>query len=1068
LNNTYRHHIRFTAEKIGKRLPLVAGYIRSAHHPIDIEIADRSPGDTNPTNAAKCSNWQPIKSGDQWGGFDQYRWLRASFQIPHAWQGQKVAAHIVLSNADYDVHAEAIAFLNGEARQGIDPNHHEMLLTESAQGGEGYDLVLAAWTTYFGHYFDRPVPNPDTAAFQVAELVCIHTETRKFYHLAEVALGATRRISADSLDYHQILNALDESFKLLDYQSAEHFYKSLPAAMQTLQTGLAQIPPSRAKVLATGHAHIDVEWMWRLMNTREKSQHTFSTVLRLMEQYPDYHFTQSQAQLYALLKEDAPHLFAQIRERAREGRWEVTGGMWVEPDMNLISGESIIRQIMYGRKFFREEVGEDTPILWLPDTFGYSWALPQIIKRSGLKYFMTSKISWNQYNRIPYDSFRWRGIDGTEVVTHFLTAASSDDGFFATYNAMVTPEETEITFKHYQQKDVHDEVLTTFGHGDGGGGPMLEMLERLDVMKHAPALPHVKQGRAIEFFDRLNAKADKLPVWNAELYFEYHRGTYTSQARNKRNNRKAEVLYHRAEFIAAMATLVGQPYPHDLLREGWHLLLLNQFHDIIPGSSIRAVYEDSEKDYARIFEIGEQVIAESIKAITPHLPLKKGERGIVVLRSAGVVHDEEDILTIPAGWLKQHKASGDDSLEAIQHEADHTYISVYQQSYMASSEIKLLGDPDNWQTEIPIVDELIEAATVTATSNTLENHRLRVEFNELGEITSLYDKRVKLELIPSGVVGNQLQAFEDRPMNWDAWDIDTFYDDKMFTAQPVSARIIEKGPLCAMLEFRKRILHSDVVQRVSLKAHSNRLDFDTTIDWRERHTLLKVAFPVNLLSPYATFDIQFGNVQRPTHRNTSWDWARFESVGHKWANLSETGYSVSLLNDCKYGYDVHDHVLRLSLLRAPTKPDAEADQGSHEFTYSLLADPVDIIGETIRQGYLLNDPAEVFLVEGVDSDDKLGLDALMIYVDRTFMTSIIIETVKAAENSEGLIVRLYETIRSRGDAYVCFGFPIRAAWETNLLEENERELTIERSSSHNSIQLTFTPFQIRTIRVIPA
>jgi alpha-mannosidase len=1060
LNNSYQHHIRFTAEKIGKRLPLVAGYIHSARYPIQIEITERIPGLLDP---AQARDWQPIHSGDQWGGFDKFRWFRTHFQIPQDWQGRRVAAHIVLSNTNYPVHAEAIAILNGETRQGIDPNHHELLLAESAQGNESYELYLAAWTTYFSHYFDRGVPNPDTAAFQTAELVCIDVPTRKFYHMAEVALGATKRISEDSLDYHQILNALDAAFKLLDCRSAEHFYQSLPAAHEILETGLAQIPPSRAKLLATGHAHIDVAWLWRLRNTREKAQHTFSTVLRLMEQYPNYHYTQSQAQLYAYLQQDAPHLLEQIRARVREGHWEVTGGMWVEPDMNLISGESIIRQIMYGRKFFREEVGADTPILWLPDTFGYSWALPQIIKRSGLKYFMTSKISWNQYNRIPYDSFRWRGIDGTEVVTHFLTAASSDDGFYATYNAMVTPEEAEITFKHYQQKDVHDEVLTTFGYGDGGGGPTQEMLERLDVMQHAPALPQATQGRAIEFFDRLNEKADKLPVWNAELYFEYHRGTYTSQARNKRNNRKAEVLYHRAEFIAAMATLVGHPYPHELLREGWRLLLLNQFHDIIPGSSIRAVYEDSEKDYARIFEIGEQVIAEAVKAITPHLPLKKGERGILLVHTAGVRSEPAAIL--PAGIVKpgQHLVDYQGIIENtfFQHEADATYFMPTRKKWPFSFAMSLLKIADT-EFEIGNKNEF------DISPNLLENVHIRAEFNESGELVRLYDKHKSFEVIPKGAVGNQLQAFEDRPMNWEAWDVDVFYEDKMFTAQPISAQVVENGRLRSTIEFRKKIGNSEVIQRVSLYSYSNRLDFHTIIDWHERHTLLKVAFPVNLLSPHATFDIQFGNVQRPTHRNTSWDWARFESVAHKWVRLAEEDYGVSLLNDSKYGYDVHDNVMRLSLLRSPTRPDAEADQGRHEFTYSLYTSST-LFG-TIEEGYQLNDPPQTFYVEGSqDVEDGAFLEKLYILLidSKTSSNSrIVVETVKSAEDGEGLIIRLYETLRSHGVITVQLGIPIKSVWETNLLEENEQEL--EFDPKNDWIKLTFTPFQIRTIRVIPA
>lgn len=1058
MKHNYRHQIYFTVEKLTKRLQDIQPYLYKTRHPLALEVA---PDVTDP----KAATWERLPIGGAYGGQNEWRWLRTRAVIPAEWVGRPVAARLILGLPTHPVHVEALVWVNGELRQGVDPNHHEVVLTDHAQGGEAFDLLLRVWTSCF---WGTP-PTPPQQFLQVAELVELHPPTRQFYHRAEVALGTAQALDNEGAEHQHLLNVLDAAFLALDLRSADGFYTSLPTAAAILEHGLkdATYHSVPAKILATGHAHIDVAWLWRLKNTREKAQHTFGNVLRLMEQYPDFHFTQSQAQLYEYVREDAPSLWDQIKARIKEGRWEVTGGMWVEADCNLASGESFIRQIMVGRAFFREHFGEavDTPILWLPDTFGYSWALPQIIQRTGLKYFMTSKISWSQYNHLPYDSFRWRGIDGTEVVTHFLTAPGGNDEFSATYNAMVTPDEVAKTWRRYQQKDVHNEVLSIFGYGDGGGGPTLEMLERLDNMADHPGLPQVIQGSAGDFFDRLAEKAPKLPVWNGELYLEYHRGTYTTQARNKQANRKAEVLYHRAEFAAALATLCGQPYPYDALREGWRLILLNQFHDIIPGSSIRAVYEDSAQDYARIFEIGETILRQSIAAIVPFLALPTGEKGLLVFRTAGVLSDQTGLIDLPGDVLGNGQVLMDidrDHAQFTQRAADALYL--FPQTRFNGPSFQVLKIVTGQE---PAPDDLLPDARVTATPTTLENSSVRVTFNDLGEIVSLYDKLSDFEVMPPGARGNQLQAFEDRPMRWDAWDVDVFFEHKQYQAEPISATVIDNGPLRASIEFRTRLLNSEIVQRVSLDVLNSRIDFKTVVDWREKHILLKVAFPVNLLATHATFDIQFGNVQRPTHHNTSWDWARFETVAHKWVNLAENGYSVSLLNDCKYGHDVHDNVLRLSLLRSPNWPDPEADQGRQEFTYSLF--PNDFaLTETIREAYELNDPPQVFVIEGAERGadqpptPKFSARHTLIAVD---MPSIVIETVKAAEDGRGLIIRLYESVRSRGTATIKFGFGIMAAWETNMIETDERELMLKEG---DTLTVPFTPYQIRTLRVIPA
>ncbi len=991
MQQTYRHHIQYTARKITRLLNDFAPHIYRQHLPLTVEIA---PDGIDP---AAYEGWQPLRPGEWWGANDEWRYLHAEATIPVEWAGLRVALFAMIGNTMWNIHTEALLSVNGEVRQGFDPFHREALLTESATGGEQYSFLLRAWTTSFL----AANPAPVAQVFQTMELVEVIPEARRLFHSFETALGTAQAIDPDSLEHHQLLNALEAGYQALYTASfgSPEFYASIAGAQAALDAELAKGRSIPARVAATGHAHIDVAWLWRLKNTREKAQHSFGNVLRLMEQYPDFHFTQSQAQLYDYIQQDAPHILAQIQQRVKEGRWEPTGGAWVEPDCNIPSGESLVRQILYGRTLLRNLFGTDSPILWLPDTFGYSWALPQLIMRSGLKYFMTSKISWNQYNRLPYDSFRWRGIDGTEVVTHFLTAYHEHS---ATYNGEVTPDEVSQTWSRYQQKEVSQEVLTSFGWGDGGGGPTPEMLERLDRMKDHPGLPQVEQGSAAGFFERLASKAEALPVWNGELYFELHRGTYTTQARNKRANRQAELLYHRAEFAAAAAfILMKQPYPKALLDEGWKLILLNQFHDIIPGSSIPAVYVDSALDYVRIMQIGQQVLHDALSALSERWS------------------EEPNLWLVSSGPVQGIRRAGTPPAQA--------------------------------------------AVILNASERQIETDYLRVQFNALGEITSLFDKTVEREIIPPGALANVLQAFEDRPMDWEAWDIDIYFEDKHTTATPVSIQLVESTPGAATLEVHKRIGASAIVQRITVRADSRRITFHTHIDWQERHTLLKVAFPVDLLAPAATFDIQFGNVERPTHRNTSWDWARFESVGHKWAQLAERDYAVALLNDCKYGYDVHDNVLRLSLLRSPTWPDPKADQGAHEFTYSLFLNPGATLWRTVQEGYAMHDPAYPFVPERAGSPHA---DLFTLFqVDGT---GVILETVKGAEDGRGIIVRLYEAVRHRGNTALRCGFRVAQVIETNLIEEDEREIPIDHATTGDAIPLYFTPYQIRTLRIIPA
>ena len=942
--------------------------------------------------------------------------------------------------------------MDGEPYGTVDRHHQELLLRADWLDGRSHTLTLHGWTGGTGFVPGQQLFMGDCA------LVQIHQPTREFLTLARIALQ-----TADLLDdlepvRPRLYNALDAAYKLLDLREPweASFYGSLSAALAELRAGIAAAgPPLPVEIIAAGHAHIDVAWLWTLAQTRRKAGRTFHTVLRLMEQFPDYHFTQSQPQLYDFVRQDYPALFAAIQTAVRDGRWEPIGGMWVEADCNLTGPESLARQFLLGRTFFREHFGADveSPVLWLPDVFGYAWSLPQLIKSAGMEYFFTIKIGWNRVNKMPVDSFWWQGIDGTQVLTHFSTtpdtpwgsAAPARDDLLksATYNADLTAFTALGSWANLKHKETQRVMLMSYGYGDGGGGPTREMNENARELAAFPALPRVKQGKVIDFFRRLEAESGaELPTWNNELYLEIHRGTYTTQSRNKRANRKSEFLLHDAEFLAALAALLDGDYvyPHGRLRQAWQLLCLNQFHDIIPGSSITAVYVDSQRQYAEIEALGTAVVQSAMDVL------------------AEVVGGDVLLLN-PTGFARRDLAFWAGTLPAGQRFAGGVVTQVVDGGTLLGG-VEMAGLSVRPLTIESGAPEPIDP-DLSVTPAHLENACLRVEFNAAGDITRIFDKSNQREVLPPGAIANQWQAFDDRPLNWDAWDIDIYYDDKLYLAEAAeSIRVVESGPLRATLEIRRRILHSSHTQRISLCADSPQLDFATVIAWQEKHVLLKVAFPVEVLSPVATHEIQWGSVQRPTHRNTSWDWARFETAAQKWVDLSEGGYGVALLNDCKYGHDIRDNVIRLSLLRAPTDPDPEADQGEHRFAYSLLphanAPGSSLRPSTVAQrAYALNDPLRVV---ATNRPLRQTPEPLVRAPE-----NIVVETVKQAEDGNGVIVRFYECNRQRGPISLAAGFALQAAYRCNVLEENEARLLV----TGRQVDLAVRPFEIVTVRLVP-
>jgi alpha-mannosidase len=1005
-------------------------------------------------------DWADFCLGDTWGGYDVTAWFRTPVAIPGAWRERRVYLRFQVGPRDGGGStAETMLYVDGEPLQALDVWHEAVWLPpEILRRGE-IQLALKAWSGV--------LEVPERRRFKLAQLALVDEASEKLFHISRVLLQAIACLDEKELRRMVLLQALDEAYRCIDFSQArsEVYYASVAEALGCLQGQLAELEGAegtmKAHVAALGHAHIDLAWLWRLRHTREKAARTFTTALHLMREYPEYRFTHSSPQLFKFLKEDYPQIYARVKERIAEGHWEVTGGMWVESDVNIPNGESLVRQFLLGQQYLRREFGVTCRLLWLPDVFGYSWALPQIARQSGIDYFLTSKISWNQFNRFPYDTFRWRGIDGTELLTYFITTPAEDNTHL-TYNGQLSPREVLGTWKLYNQKETNQELLTLFGWGDGGGGPTREMLESGRVLRDLPGFPLVHQERAEAFFARLAHRLpqDRLPVWDGELYLELHRGTYTSQAANKRANRQAEILFHNAEWLSALAALLGGvDYPAGALHEGWEKLLLNQFHDILPGSSIRQVYEDSREDYARIEAIGRQALAAAQETIEGGMA--RGQDALVVYNPLS--WQREGLVALPLTEALAGKTLQDG--RGQRRPAQVVVQEGQQKLLLQAPATPSLGYASH--TLVP-AEGPVAATSLQVEPGRIENEFVRLTLDDRGQLTSIWDKRRQREVLAQGARGNVLQTFVDKPLKFDAWDIDIFYQDAMREIDDLlEAEVEEAGPLRGVLRLRWRFLDSAITQRITLYAHSPRIDFRTDVDWQEKQILLKVAFPVDVRATRATYDIQFGSIERPTHWNTSWDYARFEVVGQKWADLSEGDYGVALLNDCKYGYDVKDNVMRLTLIKSAVRPDALADKGQHRFTYSLLPHEGDWRqGDVVRQAYELNNPlhAALFpLAQSASSRSSSGSPTRFQFA-AVDAGHVILETVKQAEDGDGWIVRLYEyQQKRRQNVALCFGLPLAHVVACNLLEEAVHDPSLQHEG--NRVTFDIEPYQIKSFRV---
>lgn len=1001
-------------------------------------------------NEKASDEWKKFKTGDLWGGRDCHRWFKCNVKVPEEFHGKTIALDFYTFEEGWDAtNPQFILYVNGEQIQGLDINHREVILTHSAVKDTNYEIDLHA---YSGMLVDKKLTLH-------GKLVVIDEEARKLYWNLKVPLDVCKEFDKEDKNRIDIINVLNYAVNLIDFRKIGSFEysESLKRANEFLETKFYDEMCGHEDVIATcvGHTHIDVAWLWTVEQTREKVNRSFSTVLKLMDEYPEYVFMSSQPQLYKMVKQDNPKLYEKIKEKIRLGVWEAEGAMWLEADCNVTSGESLVRQIIHGKRFFKDEFGIDSKILWLPDVFGYSAAIPQMLKKSGIKYFMTTKIAWNQFNKIPNDTFMWKGIDGTEVLTHFITTTvpgQNKDSHFTTYNGHIQPDTIIGAWKRYQNKNINNDVLVSFGWGDGGGGATLEMLENAKRLSRGiPGVPKVKIGKALDYFEKLEKKvlnSRNLPKWVGELYLEYHRGTYTSMGRNKRDNRKCENLYVAAEKINSLSMILGNEYPQENINRSWETILLNQFHDIIPGSSIKDVYDVTEKEYANLLDNVDSLIDKGIDNIVKRIKLK--ERNLVVLNTLGFERNDIVTFEIPQNIINPCVID-EFGNEIVCQKVDEGKAIFFAQNIPANGY-------KTFKVVESILNENVNQYELEINKTHMENKFFRVELDDFAQIKSFVNKELNREVIKNGCLANEIQAFEDMPMCFDNWDIDIYYKEKMWKIDNLeSIEVLEYGPVRATLKIERKFLDSAIVQKVQIYNDIDRIDFDTYVDWKEKDILVKVAFPVDVNAKEATYEIQYGNVTRSTHNNTSWDVAAFEVCGHKWADLSEGGFGVSILNDCKYGYDIKDGNMRLTLLKSSCDPNPCADKEEHLFKYSLYAHSGTWKeGDTVKLAYQLNTPLFARIEEAHEGDLDKSLSLIKIDKD-----NVIIEVIKKAEDSDYVVIRMYEFHNKRTNITLEFMKNLSDVLECDLMEEKINSLEFVE----NKVSFIINPFEIKSIKV---
>ena len=944
--------------------------------PLRVEHAEL-PGEPMPFDEAVAREFSPTPPAMRWGRPWSTTWFRVSGRIPDELRGLEVELICDLGfTADRPgFQVEGLAYRpDGTVIKAVSPRSQHVPWPAGEQDVEFF-VEGAANPDVAGEYTFAPTPLGDPETLPPEELYTLGTvaiatrESDVWELLQDVRMldGIRRELPPSSPRHQLVLRGLE---RMLDAVEPDDVAGTAGAGRAVLAELLASpASASSHRVVAVGHAHIDSAWLWPTRETIRKVARTFANVLELMDRHPDFVFAASSAQQYAWLREHHPGLFERVRERVAEGRFVPVGGMWVESDTNMPSGESMVRQLVFGKRFFREHfdvVGEE---VWLPDSFGYSAALPQIIAGTGNRWFLTQKLSWNQVNDIPHHSFDWEGIDGTRVFTHMPPAD--------TYNSELSASELLHAERNFRDAGHARTSLVPFGWGDGGGGPTREMMAAADRAKDLEGVPRVSVDTPRAFFEIAEAEYARRPVWSGEMYLELHRGIYTSQLKTKQGNRRSEALLHEAELWATTAAVrAGVAYPYEALRSAWETVLLLQFHDILPGSSIAWVHRNAQDSYAEVREVLEDIISRSIAALVG------AGTGTMLVNAQPFASDG-----IPA-----HSVVPSDRCSAAR----------------------------------------MPSVTRTGQEIVLDNGVIRAVVDDRGRLVSLVRWADGREAIAPGGAGNRLTLHRDTPNEWDAWDIDEHYRRnarRLDLEEPQELTVNDDG-----VTITRGTGASRIVQRIGLRPGAAALDIVTTVDWREKQKLLKLSFDLDVHASTTSSETQFGHVSRATHVNTSWEAARFEFCAHRWIHVGESGYGVAIANDSTYGHDAQTAprpgggrttTVSLSLLRAPLFPDPQTDQGLHELRVSIR--PGAGIDDAAAEGHRLNTPLRT--VEGASAVEALF---------RVESGSIVLDTVKLADDGSGdVIVRCHETRGSRGLAAIAADFDWVHWQRTDLLEESD-------------------------------
>ena len=990
------------------------------------------------------ADYRPFAVGEPWGGPWSTTWFRFSGQIPAEWAGKRVEAVIDLGfdpSRGPGGQAEGLVHtLDGRAVHGLHPMNRAVLIARSAEAGESVDFLVEAAAnpgiqsaegnnTHFG---DKATAGDEPIYRLVsAEIAVRNEEVWHLIHDVEVLDQLMRELDLSSPRRHEIMRALERAADATDP-------KDVPGTAARARAELTEMlaRPAHASahtISSVGHAHIDSAWLWPQRETVRKCVRTFSNVISLAEEYPELLFACSSAQQYKWVKDHRPELFERIRKSVSDGTFIPVGGMWVEADGNMPGGEALARQLVSGRRFFKEEFGIEQDGVWLPDSFGYTAAYPQLARLAGAEWFLSQKLHWSETNEIPHHTFQWEGIDGTRILTHFPPVDS--------YNVEMLARQLHHAQTNFRDKGVATVSLAPFGHGDGGGGPTREMLERARRLRDLEGSPRVEIESPTEFFRQAREELPNAPVWRGELYLEYHRGVYTSQARTKRGNRRSEALLREAELWSATAAVrTGAAYPHEELDDLWQQVLLHQFHDILPGTSIAWVHREAEQVYGRIHERLEALIADAAGS------LAAGEHSGVLNAAA---HGRREAVLLPAA---------PPATAVTQSLSDGRHAALADAPALGSG-ILLPGLGDLAPVTVAAADE---------GGYLLANGLIEARIDADGLLRSVRDVATGRDAIAPGGAGNLLQLHPDQPNLWPAWNLERHYRNTRLdlTADqgaPATVALTDEGPLVATVRVERPFGDSLVMQDVRLAAGAHRLEIATDIDWRERDAVLKSAWQFDVHAEHVSAEIQFGHLNRPTHENTSWDAARFEAWAHRWLHLGEHGWGAALITDSTYGYDATRQTrpeggstttVRLTLLRAPNSPDPQSDLGHHRFGYAVV--PGADTREALAQAHALNLPLRPAAAGG----DPRPL----VTVDNP---DVVVESVKLADDRSGdVVVRLYEARGGRAQARLQPGFPLANATVTDLLERPTEPLQ-PLAPHEGALELTLRPFQILTLRLTP-